>query len=276
MQRLTELLYPTHPYRREVIGTAEVIATIPRADIKAYYRRWYRPAQMVTLVAGELEPDEVLASVAAAFAFPEERPAVADVPPPDAAPPAPRTARISLPLNVAYVILGYLGPPSADQRAVVALDTISLLLGEGMSSRIQQRLVEQLPNTPFVDAGSSHWTYRASSQILSYGVVRADAAAQATDLLRAEVARLHTEPPTTEEFAKAVTRLESQFAAQAETAAGLCNALADSMARLNAPDGYTEYLPILRSLTPGDLADYARQYLPHEQVCIVTVGPDEA
>ncbi len=68
-----------------------------------------------------------------------------------------------------------------------------------------------------------------------------------------------------QEIAKAVTRLEAQFAAQAETAAGIAAVVADSMARLNSPASYTEYLPILHSLTREDLALYAATYLPDDR-----------
>ncbi len=273
LQRLTELLYPTHPYRREVIGTAQVVAGVPRATIEAYYRTWYQPSNMITILCGDFDPEQAIADIAQYFAFPAAHPVAHPSFPVEAPPSTPRLDRITMPLNVAYVVLGFLGPASVDLRTTIALDVLSLILGEGLSSRLHQRLVEGLPNTPFFDVGSTHWTYRDSSNVLSYGIVRPDAAEAAFELLRAEVQCLHTEPPSTEEMEKAVTRLEAQFAAQAETAAGIAMGLADSMARLNNPSNYTDYLPILRSLTRDDLQRCAAQYLPAEALCAVTVGP---
>lgn len=270
---LDEMLYPQHPYRREVIGTAQVVASIPSSTIRDYYHTWYQPANMVTIVTGEMDADAVINEVVENFVFPGahagEPPQLPIQQPPD----SPRIERLAMPLNVAYVVMGFLGPPSVDIRATIALDVLSLILGEGKSSRLQLRLIEQLPNTPFIETESTHWTYRDSSSLLGFGIVRPDAAEESFDLLRAEVARLHTEPPTGEEIEKAITRLESQFAAQAETAAGLSMAIADSMARLNNPSNYTEYLPILRSLTRDDLAGYAATYLPDNHLCAVLVAP---
>jgi len=272
---LAEQLYPTHPYRREVIGAAEVIAGIPRAAIYNYYRVWYQPSNMVTIVTGELEPDRVIAEVAEQFSFHGVAPVLHLGYPPEGLPPVPRVARLTNPLNVAYIVMGFLGPASSDLRGTVALDMLSLILGEGISSRLHQRLLEQLPDTPFFDVGGTHWTHRDSSNVLAYGIARPDAVEQAYDLLRGEVQRLQSEPPARREFEKAVTRLEAQFAAQTETATGLSVAIADSMARLNDPTGYVNYLDVLGSITREDLVHFAGMYLPVEHHCAVMVSPGE-
>ncbi|MHB9023581.1 MAG: M16 family metallopeptidase [Armatimonadota bacterium] len=274
IQQLTELLYPTHPYRREVIGAAEVIASIPVEAIRDYYRTWYQPATMVTIVAGDLDGERVIEDVERNFHFHASRPAPPSTFPQEVPTARPQVVHRAMPLNVAYVMLGFLGPPSADLRAVIGLDMLSLILGEGDSSRIQLRLVDQLPDTPFIKAGSTHWTLRDSSNVICYGIARPDTAEQSYDLLRREIARLQREPPTPAEIEKATTRLEAQFADQAETAAGISLALSDSMARLNTPDNYTQYLPILHSLTRDDLIGYAEQYFRPDALCAVTVAAD--
>ncbi len=271
---LTELLYPDHPYRREVIGTPEVVAGIPVDDIRAYYQTWYQPANMVTIITGDLDAAATIRDVAQNFRFPRVQPVAHPAFPQETPPDAPRIARLQMPLNVAYVILGFLGPPSVDLRATIALDVLSMILGEGMSSRLHRRLLEELPDTPFFEVGSTHWTFRDSSNVLGFGVVKPDAAETAFALLREEVDRLHTEPASLEELEKVRTRLEGQFAAQAETAAGLSNAIADSMARLNNPSNYTDYLAILYRLTCDDLAEIAARYLPAERLCAVLMTPE--
>ncbi|OPZ84571.1 MAG: Protease 3 precursor [bacterium ADurb.Bin429] len=270
---LGELLYPTHPYRREVIGTAEVIAAVPADTIRAYYHHWYQPGNMVTIITGDLPPEETVRDVARTFRFaPAEAPAHPEFPP-DEPPVAQRLRRLTMPLNVGYVALGFLGPPARNLRAIIGLDVLSLILGEGLSSRIHQRLVEQLPNTPFIDAGSTHWTLRDSSNLIAYGIVRPDALSQAQEHLTEQIQLLRSEPPTEAELCKAVTCLEAQFAVKAETASGLSFALADSFTLLQSPAGYTEYLPILNSLTPDELRRLADEYLNPDHACAVLLGP---
>jgi zinc protease len=276
LQALNELLYPTHPYRREVIGTPAVIASVPRATIVDYYRTWYRPEQMITIVAGPLPMEDTFAQVAQAFSE-SGLPALGGPAVPIEVPPTtPRLSRRTLAVGVEYLVVGFLGPSAQDMRATVGLDVVSLLLGEGMSSRLQWRLLEELPQTPFIEVGSTHWTFRDSSLLLCYGITHPAQVERARALLLDEVARLHRDPPTAAELTKAVTQLEAHFAAQAETSAGLSAAVADSMARLNSPAGYIEYLPILASLTPDDLARYIEDYLPLEHRVEVIAGPASA
>ncbi|HEY3416011.1 MAG TPA: pitrilysin family protein [Armatimonadota bacterium] len=275
IQQLTELLYPTHPYRREILGTAEVIATVPVATIRDYYRTWYQPAAMITMVAGDFPAERVIEDVERNFHFHATRPAPPSAFPREVAATAPQVVHRTMPLNVSYLMLGFLGPASDDLRAIIGLDMLSLIIGEGDSSRLQLRLVDQLPDTPFIRTGSSHWTLRDSSNVICYGIARPDAAERSFELLRAEIDRIHQEPPTPAEIEKAVTRLEAQFAEQVETAAGITLGLADSMARLNTPANYTEYLPILHGLTRDDLVHYAEQYLRADTLSAVTVAPEQ-
>lgn len=274
MRRLNELIYPQHPYRRDVIGTAQVIATIPQSAIVDYYRTWYQPNSMVTIITGELDGEAVVDDVMRAFDFHAPLPVARPVFPPETPSAAPRREHLQMPLNVAYVVLGFLTPLSSDIRATIAFDVLSLVLGEGISSRMTQRLIEQLPGTPIFDLGSTHWTFRDNGNLLVYGIVKPEETARSFDLLSAEVQRLSAEPPDDAEIAKAVTRLEGQFAAQAETASGLSVGIADAMTRVDSPAAYTDYLPILRSLTRDDLQRYAAEFLAPARLCAVTVSPN--
>lgn len=274
LSRMSELLYPTHPYRREVIGTAEVIASIPREKIVEYYQSWYQPGNMVTIVSGEHDPETVINEVAQAFAFEGERPVVHPVFDAELPPAAPRTERLKQQLNVAYAALGFLGPSATNIRDTIALDVIGIILGGGPSSRLHQRLIEKLPDTPFIDVGSTQWEYRDSSNILAFAIAHPNAAGRALELLHNEVLNLHDEPITAAELATTITRLEASFAAQTETAEGIASGLADSIARLNSPIYYTEYLPTLHTLTLEYLAATISNYLAPDKICAVTIGPE--
>lgn len=275
VKQLNELLYPTHPYRREVIGTAEVIATIPQKAIHDYYRRWYQPANMVTIVSGDFDPQQICDEIAQAFDFPSPSPLPSLAFTSELPPAEPRILRTTAPLNVSYILLAFLGPQANDLRTSIALDVISLILGEGNSSRINQRLVEQLPDSPFIEAGTTHWSYRDNSNLLCFGIARPDSVDSAFELLSAEVANLSREIPSIAEIAKAVTRLEASFAAQAETAIGLCSGISDSMALLNNPSAYTDYLPVLHSISVEEIAATISRILSTEKLCAVLVAPAE-
>jgi zinc protease len=54
-------LFTRHPYGLPVIGWADDIAGLGRADALAYYERFYTPENAILVVAGDVEPQEVVA-----------------------------------------------------------------------------------------------------------------------------------------------------------------------------------------------------------------------
>ena len=62
-QNLVESMYASHPVRIDIGGTVESIQKIDRDLLEKCYRMFYNPANMVLLVAGDLDPERVFAQV---------------------------------------------------------------------------------------------------------------------------------------------------------------------------------------------------------------------
>ena len=60
---LNELIYKVHPYKREVLGKSKIIETITREEVLDYYYKNYSPENMVTIVIGDVNPDETAKKV---------------------------------------------------------------------------------------------------------------------------------------------------------------------------------------------------------------------
>jgi zinc protease len=54
MEQLDALTFLNHPYHQPVIGWAEDMATFTPADAQAFYGQYYRPANMVLVLAGDV------------------------------------------------------------------------------------------------------------------------------------------------------------------------------------------------------------------------------
>lgn len=56
-----EVVYgPRHPYGRLLTGTEQSTALITRSDIAEFYQSYYRPNNSVLIVAGDVQPDDLL------------------------------------------------------------------------------------------------------------------------------------------------------------------------------------------------------------------------
>jgi predicted Zn-dependent peptidase len=135
------------PLGRPILGTSESIEGLSRRTINGYYRRHYRPENMVVAAAGNLDHAEVVRLVKRAFAAVD---ALSDR---SAVPLEARIGgrqRLSRPgvhieqrsTEQANFVLGMPGMSRVDDRRF-ALGVLNAVLGGGMSSRLFQEVREK-------------------------------------------------------------------------------------------------------------------------------------
>ena len=143
----TETLYGDTPLGRPILGTVESISGMSRNSVNGYYKRRYRPSDLVVAVAGNINHDEVVSQAKRTFAadgFLSER----------AKPSEPRSAGavkhqgmgefrvLAKETEQAHVLLGMPGISRNDERRF-ALGVLNSALGGGMSSRLFQEIREK-------------------------------------------------------------------------------------------------------------------------------------
>ena len=135
---LNELMFKVHPYKRQVIGTSQVIETITREEILDYYKTHYAPENMITVIVGDVNPDEAAQKVKEAFTcearnvskkhYKKEPPILSQ-----------RIKEEIFDSNSAYMMIGYRGT-SATAKDMFALDVLATILGEGRTSKFYQNI----------------------------------------------------------------------------------------------------------------------------------------
>ena len=144
--QFAQVLFGDSRLGRPVLGTVESIEGIGRTAIAGYYRRRYRPQDMVVAVAGNVDHAAVVRLVRKAF----DREGLLDGPATPAAPRAgdraPHTASgirvVRRTTEQANVVLGGVGVSRTDERRF-ALGVLNSALGGGMSSRLFQEIREK-------------------------------------------------------------------------------------------------------------------------------------
>ena len=131
-------MYTNHPYKRDVIGTPEIISQVTREDIDNYYRTFYTPKNVTTIVVGDFNHEEVLNLLCEKFDFPNRTEGAKTVNEIDS--PVNETKYIESSANVqtSYLMFGWLGPRANELKASICLDLVSIIFGEGSSSRLRQ------------------------------------------------------------------------------------------------------------------------------------------
>jgi predicted Zn-dependent peptidase len=138
-----ETLWGRHPLGYSILGTRDTVATLGVSDLRALHERAYHPEHIVVAAAGNIPHDRLLAALDAAGWGRVPRGGTAR---PVA--PAPRSEgvtvrRVDRDGAQTHVVLGSVAMPYCDPRRHT-LVLVSMLMGGGMSSRLFQRVREEL------------------------------------------------------------------------------------------------------------------------------------
>ncbi|SHI44721.1 zinc protease [Shimia gijangensis] len=143
-EQLSAAQYYNHRYGVPIIGWRHEMETLSLEDALAYYRTYYAPNNAALIVAGDVEPDEVLELAKTYYGV---LPANPDLGPRNRTQEPPQTSarrmvfedpRVAQP----YVTRSYLAPERnpGDQKTAAALTLLAELLGGGTTSLMNERL----------------------------------------------------------------------------------------------------------------------------------------
>lgn len=267
-------LYKEHPYKRDVIGTREIISQISRDEIMDYYKTFYSPKNITTIIVGEFDHKEILDKVSAEFSDWGERKHVQidnkiDEPI-DKTSYQEQTAHI----NSAFMMFGWVGPLACDLKNSIALEMLSIILGDGTSSRLYQNLIEKQPEQIFNMVNSEHYQFKDGDNFFIQANFKPEKKDIAIDLIKDEIKKLLSATVSEREFSKAKKKIKSQFAYNAETVSEIGESIGYYMTVCNDLTLVEQYLKILEEISVEDLQKVAQKYLDIAHASISVLLPE--
>ncbi|WP_159673150.1 pitrilysin family protein [Andreprevotia sp. IGB-42] len=119
-EKLAASAFGKHPYANPVLGWPEDFSSITLEDARAWYQRWYTPANATVIVLGDVEPQAALAEVQRAFGGIKSRPLPERAMPPTPPQDAMQKHTIPVPADRPLVVLQWRVPTlqtdEADKR----------------------------------------------------------------------------------------------------------------------------------------------------------------
>ena len=267
-------MYTSHPYKRDVIGTPEIISQVSQQEVMNYYRTFYSPKNVTTIIVGEFDFDKVLDKVVKEFNW-GERP---EPPERNILPDEPVSSTVYLEekanINSSFMMFGYLGVPARDLRNLIALEMLSIILGEGASSRLYQNLIENSQERIFNIIDAENYAFRDGSNFFVQANFNPEYKDKAIELVKNEVEKLK-ENITERELNKARKKLKSRFACEVETVSEIGETIGYYMTVCDDLALAEDYIPICEKLTAEDLKEAAKKYLDINNAVIAVLSPKD-
>ncbi|MBT1071865.1 M16 family metallopeptidase [Pelotalea chapellei] len=252
----------THPYGQPTIGWMSDIEQLTRTKAEKFFHNYYGPHNAIVAIVGDIDAKAAIELVERYFGA---------IPP--GSKPAPVTAvepkqggerRIELVAEAEPTIMMGFHKPAINAPDDYVFDVISMLLGQGRTSRLHKKLVieQQLATDIGVfDAPGSRYP---NLFLINANPRAPHAVAEVETSILAELERLKTEPVTARELQQILNKIEYEEARRMGTNGGLARNLTEYEAVAGTWRYMIEYRRKVAAITPADIQRVARTYFTRE------------
>jgi zinc protease len=267
-EQLDAALFMNSPYGIPPIGWRHEIEQLSLEDARAFYDRYYAPDNAISVISGDVTPDQVRALAEQHYA-----PLAPSGRPPDARPQEPphlaarrlvmQDSRVRQPYVMRVYLANSYDPANPVEAA--ALSLLSDILGDGITSRLAKSL--QLDSKVAIDSAAFYSPMsRDASKFAIYGVQAPGhdlAAVEAA--MDAVLAEMIATGPTEEELSRIKRLKRANLIYSQDDAFGTARRYGSVMAA-----GYTiadvqTWPDVLQSVTTEDIRAAAAKYLVIER-----------
>lgn len=259
-----------HPYRHPVIGHLDIYNRLTRDDVMAYYKSRYVPNNLFFVVVGDVDAQAVHDQLAAAFENQPRQPL-----PPVYIPQEPtqlgrREEHVEFPTELTRMEIAW-HIPELTHPDVPALDLLALILGDGRSSRLYQRVREDLALVHGIHA----WCYTPGHPGL-FGVeaiLDPDKRDATLKEVFAILDDIKAHGVTQEELTKALKQTLSGHLNNLATTRGKASDIGGNWLLTRNFHFTRDYLAALQSVTSSDIVRVLHTYFTDRNLTMTSLNP---
>jgi predicted Zn-dependent peptidase len=270
---IAEAVFGDHPLGRPVIGTADVISSIPRDTIAGYHDAMYVPANIVVAAAGNIEHERVVELVERAL---ERRNAAGasrlNARPPLLQPPPPRRRFQQKDTEQYHVCLGAPGISRSDRRRFAA-SLLDAILGGSASSRLFQEIREKRGMAYSVYSFVSQYT--DSGQIGVYLGTREDNLADALAITAEQIADVAAGNVRESELDRAKENLKGRILLSMESTSTRMNRLGKALITDSELLSLDRIVAEVDAVDAASVSGLAGALLAAERLSAACIGPSQ-
>ncbi len=270
---IDNLSFDNFAYKHSTIGSMSDLNAASVQDVANFFRIYYAPSNAVLTLVGDFDPDDALAKVNKYFGSIPAQPAPPKVDLAEEAHYGERRETIYDPLaRLPLIFFAYRFPPGNTPENYAAQE-LSVILGEGQSSRLYQHLVKDKQLAAQVET-------QADSRIgpsLFYITAIPRPGVKVEDLEKGvddEIAALVKDGVTAEELAKAKTQLLRKFIEQRRSDLSTANLIGRYTVYFGDPSLINTIVDKESAVTVDEANAAARKYFVRDQRAVVVTLPE--
>ncbi len=266
---LNDMLYITHPYKRKVIGTENIISTISREEILDYFNKFYSPSNMITIVVGDIDTQKALQKITSCFNTEYKKPTKTFYKKEHCLNSQKRNVQY-IDTEVGYMLIGFRGV-DIKNCDTYALDVLAQVLGGGKSSKLYKNIKEQknlaysisAANGSFGDDGIFYISANFNPTLLE----------KVEKSIFDEIEYIKKYGITDEELNSAISMLEQETFYSRESTSDISTQLGYITTLTGSIDFYNNYVSNIKKVTAKEVKDVAQKYLGQSKSAVSIALP---
>lgn len=265
------LAYLEHPYRHPTIGWRNDVERMSGDVLRSFYDTYYQPDNATVIVVGDIDDAAALGHVERGFGSIERAPGpVADVTIREPEQRGERRFDIHRVGELGNIALSWHIPEGLHED-LPALSILTQILGDGVTSRLYQRLVE---------TNRCLGVHAFAMELHDPGLFQVFAAVspgvshrEVEDAIRTEVAGLVQTPPDQDEMARALAQTRTDLAFHHESPGQILGGLTEAVA-MGDWRRFVRELELVQSVGVDDLQRTAERYLSDHNLTVGWFVPE--
>ena len=266
-------LWGNHPYGFSILGTRETVSALEQSDLRALHARAYHPEHIVVSAAGNVEHDALLETLEVSGWAAIPRGGLPALKSPAPIVQAAGAVHFERDTTQTHIVIGSAAFPHSDPRRY-AMSMIGMLFGGGMSSRLFQRIREEL--------GLAYSVYSFQSFHEDSGVhgvyvgTTPETARAAVDAINAEMEKLVAHGLSEEDLTAGKSQLKGQITLSLESPSSRMYRAAGVELYGEPYRTLDEVLALVDAIDTETVAGICKTYFEPNLQTLVSLGPKAA
>ncbi len=272
VNKMLKNLYDIKSTSTDMIGgTCDNITNLKREDVVNYYNNNYYPANMVTVITGDVKPEETIKLISKYFTSQKQPVQNRHF---EKLIPIQKSVRediISDKATASSVIIGFNGPKSNDTKDRIYSEALFTLLSTSPSARINNK-IKSLNSISYAETEKISSNPNDGRVLMFMAEASEENSEKVLKAIFNEIGNIENNPPTEKEMKIIKKMMLQNFSSVFENSFTTNDSIGTSILE-NNKDYLNNFEQIVNSMTAEDLVKTAKKYLDVNKSSITVVHP---